>query len=119
VCAENSDPDVLVMQTTAIWYRPLHDGRMVPSVVVPARGLPEFWNWLSELFGSLPIVAASRCSGLAGPELGGRNPPDRRERGDVLSVAPRTRERTKRGRWNALRTLGAIPPDHFDIGGDG
>src|SRR5262249_11207794 len=33
-------------------------------------------------------VAAGRCSGLAGPEHGGRNPPDRGERGDGLSVAP-------------------------------
>jgi len=32
-------------------------------------------------------VAAGRCSGLTRPEHGGRNPPDRRERGDVLSVA--------------------------------
>src|SRR5262249_7210560 len=36
-------------------------------------------------------VAAGRCSGLRGPEHGGRNPPDRRERGDVLSVAPGVR----------------------------
>ena len=40
------------------------------------------------------IVAKLRqggCSGLARPEHGGRNPPDRRERGDVLSVAPGVR----------------------------
>src|SRR4029077_20673709 len=36
-------------------------------------------------------VAAGRCSGLTRPEHGGRNPPDRRERGDVLSVAPGVR----------------------------
>src|SRR5262249_51803425 len=32
------------------------------------------------------------CSCLAGPEHGGRNPLDRRERGDILSMAPG-------GRW--------------------
>src|SRR6185312_12788436 len=32
-------------------------------------------------------VAAGRCSSVTRPEHGGRNPPDRRERGDVLSVA--------------------------------
>src|SRR2546423_1508602 len=36
-------------------------------------------------------VAAGRCSGLTRPEHDGRNPPDRRERGDVLSVAPGVR----------------------------
>src|SRR4030095_1486873 len=36
-------------------------------------------------------VAAGGCSGLAGPEHGGLNPPDRGERGDVLSVAPGVR----------------------------
>src|SRR5262249_36921500 len=34
-------------------------------------------------------VAAGRCSGLTRPEHGGRNPSDRRERCDVLSVASR------------------------------
>src|SRR5262249_34064347 len=33
-------------------------------------------------------AAAGRRSGLAGATHGGRNPPDRGERGDVLSVAP-------------------------------
>ena len=39
------------------------------------------------------IVAklAGRCSGLAGPEHGGRNPPDRGERGDILSLTPGVR----------------------------
>src|SRR5204863_5692198 len=36
-------------------------------------------------------VAAGRCSSVTRPEHGGRNPPDRRERGDVLSVAPGVR----------------------------
>src|SRR2546421_9355487 len=36
-------------------------------------------------------VAAGRCSSVARPEHGGRNPTDRRERGDGLSVAPGVR----------------------------
>src|SRR5262245_26796070 len=57
-------------------------------------------NLLSVTSSNIPIVsvpaafadlrreaAAGRCSGLAGSEHGGRNPPDRGERGDVLSVA--------------------------------
>src|SRR5215813_247723 len=42
-------------------------------------------------------AAAGRCSGLAGPEYAGRNPPDRGERGDVLSVAPGVRRAEVRG----------------------
>src|SRR2546423_9061340 len=44
-------------------------------------------------------VAAGRCSGLTRPEHDGRNPPDRRERGDGLSVAPG-------GRWAEDRAGG-------------
>src|SRR5262249_53594339 len=46
-------------------------------------------------------AAAGRCSGLAGPEYAGRNPPDRGERGDVLSVAP--------GVWRAEVRAGEAP----------
>src|SRR5262249_441629 len=46
-------------------------------------------------------ASAGRCSGLAGPEHGGSNPPDRGERGDVLSVAP--------GVWRAENRAGEAP----------
>ena len=46
-------------------------------------------------------IAAGRSCGLAGRDYGGRDPPDRRERGDLVSLAP--------GVWRAEDRAGEAP----------
>ena len=46
-----------------------------------------------------------RCAGLAGPKHGGRDPPDRIERGNVLSLAAGARGAEERACKARLKNL--------------